>query len=52
MKPMTDYEEDLREWLKSPENAASYLNAVLEEGDKSAMLLALREVAHLRSELA
>jgi len=45
MKHMTDYESDLHEWLKSPENAAAYLNAVLEEGDKSAMLLALREVA-------
>ncbi|MGK2905848.1 MAG: addiction module antidote protein [Desulfuromonadales bacterium] len=45
MKTMTDYEQDLHEWLKSPENAAAYLNAVLEEGDKSAMLLALREVA-------
>ncbi len=45
MKRMTDYERDLHEWLKTPENAAAYLNAVLEEGDKSAMLLALREVA-------
>ena len=45
MKHLTDYESDLHEWLKSPENAATYLNAVLEEGDKSAMLLALREVA-------
>ena len=44
MKQMTDYESDLQEWLKSPENAAAYLNAVLEEGDESAMLLALREV--------
>ena len=33
------------EWLKFPENAAAYLNAVLGEGDKSAMLIALREVA-------
>ena len=45
MKQMTDYEQDLHEWLKTPENAAAYLNAVLEEGDRSAMLLALREVA-------
>jgi len=33
MKHMTDYESDLHEWLKSPKNAAAYLNAVLEEGD-------------------
>ena len=52
MKPMTDYEEDLHEWLKSPENAASYLNAVLGEGDKSAMLLALREVAQAHGGMA
>jgi len=52
MKHMTDYETDLHEWLKSPENAAAYLNAVLEEGDKSAMLLALREVAHANGGMA
>lgn len=52
MKPMTDHEEDLHEWLKIPENAASYLNAVLEEGDKSAMLLALREVAQAHGGMA
>jgi len=45
MKHLTDYETDLYEWLKAPENLSAYLNAVLEEGDKSAMLLALREVA-------
>ena len=42
MKHMTDYETDLHEWLKSPKNAAAYLNAVLGEGDKSAMLLGKR----------
>ena len=45
MKHMTAYETDLQEWLKTSANAAAYLNAVLEEGDKTAMLLALREVA-------
>jgi probable addiction module antidote protein len=45
MKRMTAYEEDLHEWLTDPQNAADYLNAVLEDGDKAAMLLALREVA-------
>jgi len=52
MKHMTDYESDLHEWLKSPENAAAYLNAVLGEGDKSAMLLALREVAQANGGMA
>jgi probable addiction module antidote protein len=52
MKHMTDYESDLHEWLKSPGNAAAYLNAVLEEGDKSAMLLALREVAQANGGMA
>lgn len=29
---MTDYESELQEWLKSTENAAAYINAVLKEG--------------------
>lgn len=29
MKHMTDYESDLHEWLKSPENAAAYPNYTL-----------------------
>lgn len=52
MKAMTEYESDLQEWLKTPANAADYLNAVLEEGDKAAMLLALREVAHANGGMA
>ena len=52
MKHMTDYESDLHEWLKSPKNASAYLNAVLEEGDKTAMLMALREVAQANGGMA
>lgn len=33
------------EWLKVPENAAAFLNAVIEDNDREAFLLALRDVA-------
>jgi probable addiction module antidote protein len=33
------------EWLKAPENAAAFLNAVIEDSDREAFLLALRDVA-------
>lgn len=33
------------EWLKGPQNAASFLNAVIEDNDREAFLLALRDVA-------
>jgi probable addiction module antidote protein len=39
------YKEILREDLKDPEYAAGYLNAVLEEDDDAAFLVALRDVA-------
>jgi probable addiction module antidote protein len=39
------YKEHLLAKLKDPEYAAGYLNAVLEEGDDAAFLLALRDVA-------
>lgn len=43
---MRTWEESLRERLAaSPEYAAEYLNAVLEENDPQAFLLALRHVA-------
>jgi len=45
MRGMTRYEKDLNEWLKDSDNAAEYLTAAIEEGDKDAMLLALRRVA-------
>lgn len=41
----TSYQRDLIEALKDPSEAAAYLNAAIEEGDRSAFLLALRNVA-------
>lgn len=37
-----DYHTEHIEWLKDPENASGYLNAVLEEEDQDALLLARR----------
>ena len=45
MAPMTEYQKDLIEALKDPTEAAAYLNVALEEGDKDALLLALRNIA-------
>lgn len=45
MTQTTDYQRDLIEALKDPAEAAAYLNAALEEGDKEAFLLALRNIA-------
>lgn len=39
-----DYEEYLIESLKDPEEAAGYLNAVIEDGDPKVFLLALKHV--------
>lgn len=40
-----NYDEYHIEWLKAPENAAAFINAVIEDNDREAFLLALREVA-------
>jgi len=45
MAQITEYQKDLIEALKDPREAAAYLNAALEEGDKDAFLLALRNIA-------
>mgnify|MGYP000930784136 FL=1 len=45
MTHITDYQRDLIEALKDPAEAAAYLNAALEEGDKETFLLALRNIA-------
>lgn len=47
-----DYHTEHIEWLKDPENAAGYLNAVLEEEDKDALLLALRNIAEAEGGMA
>ena len=39
------YEPWLIEQLKDPARAAAYLEAVIEDGDQAAILLALRQVA-------
>ena len=41
----SSYQKDLIESLKDPCEAAAYLNAAIEEGDRSVFLLALRNVA-------
>src|SRR3989344_7856046 len=45
MTKITTYQEDLIESLKDPKKAAEYLNAAIEDGDREAFLLALRNVA-------
>ena len=52
MKKSKSYQKTLIESLKDPSEAASYLNAVLEEGDSSLFLLALRNVAEARGGMA
>lgn len=44
-KKVTTYQEDLIASLKNPREAAAYLNAAIEEGDRALFLLALRNVA-------
>lgn len=46
------YEDDLTAWLQDAENAAEYLNAAIEDGDKAVLLLALRDVAKARGGMA
>lgn len=43
--PSLPYESWLIEQLKDPAEAAAYLEAVIEEGDQAAVMLALRQVA-------
>jgi len=38
------YRDDLLESLKNPEEAAAYLDAALEGGDRTAFLLAIKDV--------
>jgi DNA-binding phage protein len=39
------YEEELHGWLQDAGNAARYINAAIEDGDKDVFLLALRDVS-------
>ena len=45
MKASKSYKEVLLGYLKDPEEAAEYLNAALEAGDKEALWLAFQNVA-------
>ena len=52
MPPSLPYEDWLVEQLKVPAEAAAYLEAVLEDGDQAAIMLALRQVAQAQGGLA
>lgn len=45
VKHKKSYQEGLIESLKNPKEAAAYLNAAIEEGDRELFLLALRNIA-------
>jgi len=45
MTEQTSYQQDLIQSLADPCEAAAYLNAAIEEGDRAVFLLALRNVA-------
>lgn len=51
-KRTTTYQEDLIETLKNQREAAAYLNAAMEEGDRALFLLALRNVAEAHGGMA
>ena len=46
------YEPWLIKQLKDPAEAAAYLEAVIEEGDQAALMLALRQVAQAQGGIA
>lgn len=47
-KRISTYQEDLIEALKDPREAAAYLSAAIEDGNREVFLLALRNVAEAR----
>lgn len=51
-KKSTSYQEDLIEALKDSSEAAAYLSAAIEEGDRELFLLALRNVAEAHGGMA
>ena len=52
MAKMTSYQQDLLKSLKDPREAAAYLNAAIEGGDRAVFLLALRNVAEAHGGMA
>ena len=47
-KTSTSYQEGLITDLANPDEAAAYLNAALEDGDKEVFLMALRDIAEAK----
>jgi DNA-binding phage protein len=43
-KASRNFDEYLMEQLQDPEEAAAYIDAVLEDGDESVLILALRDL--------
>ncbi len=52
MSKISSYQKDLIETLKDPCEAAEYLSAAIEEGDRAVFLLALRNVAEAHGGMA
>jgi probable addiction module antidote protein len=52
MTKASSYQKDLIESLKDPCEAAAYLSAAIEEGDRAVFLLALRNVAEAHGGMA
>jgi probable addiction module antidote protein len=52
MSRKSSYQKDLIESLKDPREAATYLNAAIEENDRAIFLLALRNVAKAHGGMA
>ena len=52
MTRKSSYQKDLIESLKDPREAAAYLNAAIEENDRTIFLLALRNVAKAHGGMA
>ena len=52
LAPSVRYEPWLIEQLKDPAEAAAYVEAVIEEGDQAALMLALRQVAQAQGGIA
>lgn len=50
--PSLPYEDWLVARLKDPAEAAAYLEAVIEEGDQGALMIALRQIARARGGIA
>ena len=51
-EPSLPYEDWLVEQLKDPAEAAGYLEAVIEQGDQKALMVALRQVAMAQGGIA